>query len=286
MLSKIKEINVSFTEILEESNCIRLINHRLHSQNREAPRREADDSFYKIEVLQRDADVSKIESLLDELSQEHRLSGLSIVGMPGVGKTTLARSICVRARENHPSSLVAWVLVREDLKEEMILGQMLQYLDIRAGGMTKSDPILHHLEPMLENKKILLILDGLWNEEDARWLKEFICRLPQWFATARISVVITTSNKEVASIMDTIPLHKHELQKLSDEDCWLIMEKNVLRLSNRTSIEDPQLSVGKDIAEQCGGLPLVAAVFFFVSISCSCLWQALLCLYYKIIIIS
>ncbi|GKV46843.1 hypothetical protein SLEP1_g53804 [Rubroshorea leprosula] len=259
MLSKIKEINVSFTEILEESNGIRLINH---NQNREAPRREADESFYKFKVLQRDDDVSKIESLLDELSQTDRLSGLSIVGMPGVGKTTVARSIFVRARENHPSSLVAWVPVRKDLQEEMILGQMLEYLDSHAAGMTDIDPILSHLKPMLENKKILLILDGLWNEKHAQGLKEFICRLPQWFATARISVVITTSNKEVASLMmDTIPWHKYELQKLSNEDCWLIMEDNVLRSPNRTSIEDPQLLlIGKDIAKQCGGLPLVAAV--------------------------
>ncbi|GKV08546.1 hypothetical protein SLEP1_g20159 [Rubroshorea leprosula] len=260
MLSKIKEINMSFNRIVLESNCIKLINH---SQNR-----EADDSFDDFEVLGRDADVLKFESLLDELSQKHHLSGLSIVGMPGVGKTAVATSICVRARENHPSSLVAWVPVRKDLKEAMILGQMLQCLDSHAAGMTEIGQILGHLKPMLENKKILkilLILDGLWNEEHARGLKEFICRLPRWFATARISVVITTSNKEVASIMGTepIPLHEHELQKLSDDDCWLIMEENVLRSSNRTSIQHhPQLlSIGKDIAKQCGGLPLVAAVF-------------------------
>ncbi|GKV08543.1 hypothetical protein SLEP1_g20156 [Rubroshorea leprosula] len=260
MLSKIKEINVSFDGIVRDSEIITLIKD---NQNREAPRlEEANESFYNSEVLGRDADVSKIESLLDELSQEHRLSGLSIVGMPGVGKTTLARSIYVRARENHPSSLVAWVPVRKDLKEEMILGQMLQYLDSLAAGMTEIGQILHHLKPKLENKKILLILDGVCNEEDARGLKEFISRLPQRFKTARISVVITTSNKEVASIMDTIPLHKHELQKLSDDACWLIMEENFLRSSNGTPIEDPQLLlIGKAIAKQCGGLPLVAAVF-------------------------
>ncbi|GKV46847.1 hypothetical protein SLEP1_g53808 [Rubroshorea leprosula] len=261
MLSKIKEINVCFHRIAQESNFIRLMNY---DQNREAPRREADDSFYNFKVLGRDADVSKIESLLDELSQKHHLSGLSIVGMPGVGKTAVARSICVTARENHSSSLVAWVPIRKDLEEMMILRQMLQYLDSHAGGMTDIDPILSHLTPKLENKKILLILDGLCNEEDARWLKEFISRLPQRFKTARISVVITTSNKEVASLMmDTIPWPKYELQKLSDEDCWLIMEENVLRSSSGTSIEDHSrlLLIGKDIAKQCGGLPLVAAVF-------------------------
>ncbi|GKV46846.1 hypothetical protein SLEP1_g53807 [Rubroshorea leprosula] len=247
MASKIKEINGSFDEILKYLDCSRLINH---NQNREAPRREADE----INVLQRDGDVSEIESLLDELSQKHRLSGLSIVGMPGVGKTTVARSICVRAMEMHPSSLVALVPVDKDFNEEMILGQMLKSLDSHAGGMTDIDPILHHLKPMLKNKKVLLILDGVWNEKDAQGLKEIISCLPQRFETARIFVVITTSNKEVASLMmDTIPWRKYELQKLSDEDCWLIMEENVLRSSNGTPIEDPQLLlIGKDIAKQCG----------------------------------
>ncbi|GKV08537.1 hypothetical protein SLEP1_g20151 [Rubroshorea leprosula] len=255
MLSKMKEVNGSFDRIVGQASCIELI-------TRDNQNHEADESSYNSEVLQRDADVSEIERLLDELSQKHQLSGISIVGMPGVGKTAVATSICVRARENHPSSLVAWVPVRKDLKEVMILGDMLECLDSHAGGLNNVDAILFFLKRELENKKILLILDGVRNEDDARRLKKFISDLPNNFKTTTISVVITTSNKQVASIMEKIPLHKHELQKLSDDDCWLIMEENVLRSSNGTPIEDPQLLlIGKDIAKQCGGLPLVAAVF-------------------------
>ncbi|GKV46867.1 hypothetical protein SLEP1_g53829 [Rubroshorea leprosula] len=252
MLSKIKEVNESFDRIVLQSKCIR--------PTKDNQNREADESSYDSEVLQRDADVSKIERLLDELSPGHQLSGLSIVGMPGVGKTALAGSIYVRARKNDQYNLVAWVPLHKDFNEGMMLGQMLEYLDRRAGGMTNIGAIRCHLETELENKKILVIFDGVWNE-DAQSLKLFISKLPKWFKTTTISVVITTSDKEVASTMEEIPLQKHELQKLSDDDCWLIMD-NVIRSSNGTPIEDPQLLlIGIDIAKQCGGLPLVAAVF-------------------------
>ncbi|GKV46856.1 hypothetical protein SLEP1_g53817 [Rubroshorea leprosula] len=259
MLSKMKEVNESFHRIVQQSNCITLIKD---NQNLQAPRlEEADESIYNPEILRRDADVLKIERLLDEFSQEHQLSGLSIVGMPGVGKTALAGSIRERARSNVLYNHVVWMSEPEDFKRGTMLRHMLDCVDSHAGGMQNSYAMECHLEKLLQNKKILLILDGVL-KEDAQRLKLFISYLPKRFKTTRISVVITTSNKEVASIMGTIPLHKHELQKLSDEDCWLIMEENVRRSSNGTPIEDPQLLlIGKDIAKQCGGLPLVAAVF-------------------------
>ncbi|GKV37137.1 hypothetical protein SLEP1_g45197 [Rubroshorea leprosula] len=259
MPSKIKEFYESFYSIAQAANCIRLINH---NQNREAPRREADNSVYNLQILQENNEVSKIGNSLGDWSNKHHLSGISIVGMPGVGKTTLARSIYARAKENGVYKLVAWVPAHKDFDENMILRPMLENVDGPAAALTNEDAILDHLKLKLKNEKILLILDGVWNEDDAGRLKEYVSYLPEMLKTASISVVITTSNKRVASIMYTIPLHKHELQKLSDEDCWLIMEENVLRSSKGTPIEDPQLLlIGKDIAKQCGGLPLVAAVF-------------------------
>ncbi|GKV37113.1 hypothetical protein SLEP1_g45177 [Rubroshorea leprosula] len=259
MLSKMKEVNESFHRIVEQSNCIRLIKD---NQNLQVPRlEEADESIHNSEVLQRDADVLKIERLLDESSQAHQLSGLSIVGMTGVGKTALAGSIRERARSNVLYNHVVWMSEPEDFKRGTILRHMLDCVDSHAGGMQSSYAMECHLEKLFPNKKILLILDGVL-KEDAQRLQLFISYLPKRFKTTKISVVITTSNKEVASIMGTIGLHKHELQKLSDDDCWLIMEENVRSSSNGTPIEDPQLlDIGKDIAKQCGGLPLVAAVF-------------------------
>ncbi|GKV08536.1 hypothetical protein SLEP1_g20150 [Rubroshorea leprosula] len=382
MAKKFKMINESLAEIRKVVPFINLI-IQLGEQNSATarPYYEMVQLLDSSEVVGREDDVSIIVNLLKYRKTRYPISGISIVGMPGVGKTTVARSVFRKAKEERLYDVVAWVCVSEDFNHQRILGEMLEYFHVHPNKNNTTAALLHDLGHQLENKTFLLILDdvrerdshnwsdfassfsqivktngnaialttrcesvasvrgeqfrirrydlqslsddkcleiieklvlrssanalipsehslplvakqcgglplvasaigGTWSNQfecrnntvlsvlkmrffdyDARRLKKFISDLPNNFKTTTISVVITTSNKEVASIMGTIPLHEHELQKLADDDCWLIMEENVLRSSKRTSIKDPQLlSIGKDIAKQCGGLPLVAAV--------------------------
>ncbi|GKV45371.1 hypothetical protein SLEP1_g52463 [Rubroshorea leprosula] len=260
MAGKIKEIEDFFHRGIQ---IIDVLNLLLTSLDVATPGQYPDDIS---EILGREHDLTEIISLLNTLSSKYPLSGLSIVGMPGVGKTTLARSIKKWAEEGNFYDLVAWVSVSKKFDEKKILEVMVEYLDGRAGGWNSYDAMLQHLRRMLENKKFLLILDDVCNELDAETWKRFISRLSNTFkASGNSSIVVTTSNKKVASTMDAVgcnrvPMIKHELQKLSNEECWLIMEKKVLSSSNLTSIKDPELAIGKAIAGQCGGLPLVADV--------------------------
>ncbi|GLU15052.1 hypothetical protein SLE2022_315800 [Rubroshorea leprosula] len=265
MKGKIKKIVDSLDREIRNTDVINLLERGL---NFDAPGQYSDDNS---EILGREHDFLEIICLLTILSSEYPLSGLSIVGMPGVGKTTLARSIEKWAEEGNFYDLVAWVSVPKKFDEKEILGAMLEYLDRRAGGLNNFDAILKHLRVMLEKKKFLLILDDVCNELDAETWERFFSRLSNNFnASGNSSIVVTTSNqKVVASIMYAVgcnrkimgPMPKHELQKLSDKECWLIMEKKVLSSSNLTQIEDPGLlATGQAIAEQCGGLPLVADV--------------------------
>ncbi|GKV47489.1 hypothetical protein SLEP1_g54391 [Rubroshorea leprosula] len=256
MPRKIKEIKESFDNIRREASLINLLhNHPTLSQD---PIETTPYSSDNSEVLGRDDDVSKVVRLLSDLSRQNPLSGLSIVGMPGVGKTTLARSIYKRAEEENLYDLVAWVCLSKNFDEKMILRGMLEYLGSNGGPMVNPGAILKRLKSMLENKRFLLVLDDVWNEDPRNW-KRLFSYLLNILKTTGNSIVVTTSSKQVVastSLMDAVPMQEYELQKLSDEGCRLIMEEKILRSSRITTIPMDLL----DIAKQCGGLPLVAAV--------------------------
>ncbi|GKV51837.1 hypothetical protein SLEP1_g58461 [Rubroshorea leprosula] len=256
MPCQIRRIKGSLDNIRRDASIIKLLhNDATVSQDHiETTPYSSDNS----EVLGRNDDVSKVVRLLSDLSRQNPLSGLSMVGMPGIGKTTLARSICNRAEEENLYDLVAWVCLSKNFDVKMILKAMLEYLDSNGGSMVNTGAILKRLKSKLEDKRFLLVLDDVWNEDPRSWKTLFSYLLNISTPTGN-SIVVTTSRKQVVastSVMDEVPMHKYELQKLSAEECRLIMGEKILRSSRITTIPMDLLN----IAEQCGGLPLVAAV--------------------------
>ena len=116
------------------------------------------------------------------------------------------------------------------------------------------EDVLEKLDDVLKDKTYLLILDDIWNEHVLTW-EEFFHPLLRVSSMKGNAIVITTRSMDVASIMK--PLHTHELQMLSNEDCWSIIKEKAFGKGNVPSAFEA--SVIK-IAEKCKGLPLAASV--------------------------
>ncbi|KAK8703505.1 hypothetical protein V6N13_047162 [Hibiscus sabdariffa] len=105
-----------------------------------------------------------------------------------------------------------------------------------------------------EQFKYLLVLDDVWNVDKGEELK---CCLLGLNKDRGNKVVVTTRIEEVASRLETLPNHKYQPGILKDEECWSIIEEK----ASRDSVLSPKLvSIGKEIAKQCQGLPLAAKV--------------------------
>ncbi|KAF2296376.1 hypothetical protein GH714_037632 [Hevea brasiliensis] len=216
------------------------------------------DSVLDDPVVGREADVSKIVNLLNCSNDQQVLTIVSIVGMGGLGKTTLAKLVCQEVMEKKFFDLKIWVCVSDNFDDQRILGEMLQTLNANMGGLTNKDAVLQELEKALEGKKFLLVLDDVWNEVSKRWddLKTRLVRVSRNTGNA---IVVTTRSEQVASIMETSTHYRHTLNLLSDDECWSIMKERAFG-NGEASIPLDLECIGKEIAKKCRGVPLAAKV--------------------------
>ncbi|XP_022761465.1 putative disease resistance protein RGA3 [Durio zibethinus] len=253
---KIKKINGSLVQIKSDAAGFGL---RVGNMDRvsQISRDYETDSILDSEVVGRKDDVSKIVNMLISLSGQHGVSVISIVGMAGIGKTTLAKSVCKEVEEKNIFDVIIWVCVSDNFTDQKILGGMLESLDRTAGGLSNINAIIQNLRKELEGQRFLLVLDDVWNEDREKWgrLKS---RLSKINNNAN-SVVVTTRSQNVASVMETLSLHTHHLEKLSDDECWSIIKERAF--GKRGGLVSSDLKdIGMEIARKCGGVPLVASI--------------------------
>ncbi|XP_042030776.1 putative disease resistance protein RGA3 [Salvia splendens] len=218
--------------------------------------RETDSFSVDPIFIGRDEIKSKIVEQLTACSTtDERISILAIVGMGGLGKTTLTREVYNFLKDENRFGSHIWVHVSRNLDPLILFNKILKGLtspsQVEIGD---KEGVLKELEVALKNKSYLLILDDIWNESVLKW-EEFIHPLLRVSSMKGNVIVVTTRSMDVASIMN--PLHKHELQILSNEDCWSIIKEKTFGKENVPLAFEAS---GTKIAEKCNGLPLAASV--------------------------
>ncbi|MED6212047.1 hypothetical protein PIB30_079420 [Stylosanthes scabra] len=206
------------------------------------------------EVCGRKEDKEAILKLLlhDDDTADADLSVIPIVGMGGIGKTTLAQLIYHDDKLKEMFDFRGWVCVSEEFDVVKVTKAIIEAITSIPCNLTDLNLLQHELKEKLSRKKFFVVLDDVWKENYDDWnmlLKPF------QKGVKGSKILITTRSKKVASVVETVS--PHELRLLSHEDCWLVFSKHA-RLST-ASMENPTLvKIGKDIIKKCDGLPLAA----------------------------
>ncbi|RWR74928.1 putative disease resistance protein RGA3 isoform X1 [Cinnamomum micranthum f. kanehirae] len=195
---------------------------------------------------------SIIEQLLSETSQEEKsVSVVSIVGMGGLGKTTLAQLIYNDGRVMaHFRNNRIWVCVSDPFDVKRIAVKVIESM----GGSTSNNPDLdtlqHSLREAIDKKRFLLVLDDVWDESGRLWQ---ILRVPLLGAAPGSKIVVTTRSGQVGKAMEAHYIH--DLGVLSDSDCWNLFKS--IAFKGAEDEECQQLTdIGEKIVERCKGVPL------------------------------
>ncbi|KAM3376506.1 hypothetical protein P3S68_015221 [Capsicum galapagoense] len=177
------------------------------------------------------------------------LDVISITGMPGSGKTTLAYKVYNDESVCSHFDLRAWCTVDQKYDEKKLLEKLFNQLKGSDLKFSEDIDVADMLRKQLFGKRYLIVLDDVW---DTTTWDDLTRSFPDLEKGSRI--ILTTRQKEVAfhGKVNTDPLN---LRLLSPEECWELIEK---RAFGEQSCPDELLDVGKEIAQNCKGLPLVA----------------------------
>ncbi|XP_031128885.1 disease resistance protein RPM1-like [Ipomoea triloba] len=198
-------------------------------------------------------------SLLLDVDDDLRIH--SVVGMGGLGKTTLVKKVYDDVKVINHFQYRVWVTISETFKIEVLLNDVITQLveqtkqkptqDFEA---MDSNKLKEFIKNILSGQRYIIVLDDIWNINAWMAIKYAFPR--QSFGSR---IVITTRNSKIGSYTsnETHSGVVYPLEPLSQKDSWtLFCRKAFLGGFCPQHLVD----IAKNILKRCDGLPLAIVV--------------------------
>ncbi|KAL9447357.1 hypothetical protein AB3S75_014928 [Citrus x aurantiifolia] len=251
---KIKEINETLDDIAKQKDMFGFAVNVIKSNERTDQRVPSISSIDESEIFGREEEKNElVNRLLCESSKEQKGPCIiSLVGMGGIGKTTLAQFAYNNDGVKRNFEKRIWVCVSEPFDEFRIARAIIESLTGSASNFGEFQSPMQHIQECVEGKKFLLVLDDVWNEDYYKWEPFYKC-LKNGLHESKI--LITTRKEIVARCMRSTNVIS--VNVLSEIECWSVFEQ--LAFFGRSMEECEKLeNMGRQIVRKCKGLPLAA----------------------------
>ncbi|XP_024193665.1 putative disease resistance protein At1g50180 [Rosa chinensis] len=204
------------------------------------------------------------DTLVKELLREgkrHRV--VSIWGMGGSGKTTLAKQVFLQDEVKRHFDCSAWICISQQCEGRDVLEEIFIKLSSPTQEQRKEiakmrkDEIAEKVCSIQREKRSLVVLDDIWTHEAWDSIK---AGFPINEETES-RILLTTRKKEVASFVSRNDF-LHQPQPLDDKQSWELFEKIAICRREETDQEiyAKKRELGKKMLDRCSGFPLAISV--------------------------
>ncbi|XP_062023862.1 putative disease resistance protein RGA3 [Rosa rugosa] len=247
---KIKDLNVRLSLIDQQRQTYKF---QYLERGVEQPERQKTSSFVDISKTfgRENEKNSLISKLLGESQEERGLLVFPIVGMGGMGKTTLAQLVYNDENVKSHFEKRSWVCVSDPFDEVKIAKAIIGK---DAPNSTELDYCLQCMSESIKGKRFFLVLDDIWTPDHRKWEQ---LELPLMQNCANGSrIVVTTRKQEVATMVGT-STHIIHVEELSEQYCLSLFNHHAYfgRGKDESNVFG---DIGMKIVKKCKGLPLAA----------------------------
>ncbi|KAG8387521.1 hypothetical protein BUALT_Bualt02G0029700 [Buddleja alternifolia] len=199
-----------------------------------------------------------IECLVSLVSDVRTNRVISIYGMGGLGKTTLARKIYQNKEVQRSFEARAWVCVSQQFNAKSVLQQVLKQLvpDERKGQLAnmEQNELVIELDNVMRGKRCFVVIDDIWEINHWEIIKP---AFP--IVDVDSKILLTTRNEKIAS-----KGYPYRLDCLTEDQGWELLQKIALLKDHSQGLKNDELrqreTIGREMVRKCGRLPLAISV--------------------------
>ncbi|XP_066339389.1 disease resistance protein RGA2-like [Miscanthus floridulus] len=267
--NRIKSLNERLDDIEKRSKTFNFINLASYEDNTKkvesslrARRETTGEDELGVVGEKIEEDTRNLVDLLtkkDKNVHEHKnVMVYAIVGVGGIGKTTLAKKIFNHDFIKQGFQKRIWLSVNQEFSDADLLERAITEAQGNHQAPRNTKAALERtLKEALKDCKTLLVMDDVWDHH--AWVG--VLKTPLLSVLAQGSCVLVTTRHDMVakSMMAEVPYH--HVKKLEQEDAWSLLKKQVVGKENNDEPKvDALKDIGTSIIAKCDGLPLAVKV--------------------------